>query len=93
MRKKTFFFTVVILMVLIPFTTVFAAWGGEPDGNQHPMVGAMYADFDGDGAIYVLARGASWVNSPRSFSMMAWLPPSSPSRVYCSFLCASSPQT
>jgi hypothetical protein len=51
MRKKTFFFTVVILMVLIPFTTVFAAWGGEPDGNQHPMVGAMYADFDGDGAI------------------------------------------
>jgi len=51
MRKKTLFLALVILVVLIPFTTVFAAWGGEPDGNQHPMVGAMYADFDGDGAI------------------------------------------
>jgi len=27
------------------------AWGGDPDGNQHPMVGAMYADFNGDDAI------------------------------------------
>jgi hypothetical protein len=32
-------------------TQAFAAWGGELDGNDHPMVGAMYADFDGSGTI------------------------------------------
>jgi hypothetical protein len=28
-----------------------AAWGGHPDGTAHPMVGAIYADRDGDGTI------------------------------------------
>jgi hypothetical protein len=37
--------------MLIPAASVFAAWGGEPDGNQHPMVGAMYVDFNGNGSI------------------------------------------
>jgi hypothetical protein len=51
MRKKTISFALVILLALIPLGSVLAAWGGEPDGSQHPMVGAMYADFDGDGEI------------------------------------------
>lgn len=30
---------------------VWGAWGGTEDGDAHPMVGAMYADFSGDGQI------------------------------------------
>ena len=51
MRKKTLFLAAVILLLLIPFNSVLAAWGGEPDGNKHPMVGGLFADFDGDNEI------------------------------------------
>jgi hypothetical protein len=39
------------VLVLCGATATFAAWGGQLDGNAHPMVGAMYADFNGDGRI------------------------------------------
>ena len=51
MLKKIAFAVVLLLLALAMTTTVFAAWGGEPDGNRHPMVGAMFADFNGDGKI------------------------------------------
>jgi hypothetical protein len=43
--------TLTIAIVLAAGAATFAAWGGQLDGNQHPMVGAMYADFNRNGAI------------------------------------------
>ena len=51
MFKKKILLIVITLLLLVTVGSVYAAWGGEPDGNQHPMVGAMFADFDGDGSI------------------------------------------
>lgn len=45
-------FAILALMLLIPGTAL-AVWGGGPDGNGHPSVGAMYFDFNGSGAIEV----------------------------------------
>jgi hypothetical protein len=41
---------VIALTLLLP-ATAGAVWGGEPDGNGHPSVGAMYFDFSGNGMI------------------------------------------
>ena len=41
---------VFALMLLVPGSAL-AVWGGAPDGNDHPNVGAMYFDFDGSGSI------------------------------------------
>ncbi len=41
----------VIVGLLSTATPALGAWGGQPDGGQHPMVGAIYADFDGSGQI------------------------------------------
>lgn len=37
-------------MVVAPAPAV-AVWGGEPDGDDHPSVGAMFYDADGDGSV------------------------------------------
>jgi hypothetical protein len=38
------------LVLILPGTAV-AVWGGTPDGNDHPSIGAMYFDGDGDGEV------------------------------------------
>lgn len=38
------------LVLLVP-ASALAVWGGAPDGNDHPSVGAMYFDFDENGSI------------------------------------------
>lgn len=40
----------VAVLVMLPGPAA-AVWGGTPDGNAHPGVGAMYYDFDGNGTI------------------------------------------
>ena len=40
------------LLLVLPGTAL-AVWGGEPDGNAHPSVGAMYFDGDVDGSVHV----------------------------------------
>jgi hypothetical protein len=39
------------LLVLVANVALFGAWGGQLDGNRHPMVGAAYVDFNGSGRI------------------------------------------
>ena len=39
------------LLVLVANVALFGAWGGQLDGNRHPMVGAAYLDFNGNGRI------------------------------------------
>ena len=51
MRKIIKIFIVLMILSLFMTTGVFAISNGEPDGNTHPMVGALFADFDGDGEI------------------------------------------
>lgn len=41
---------VFALVMLLPVSAA-AVWGGAPDGDGHPSVGAMYFDFDGSGSI------------------------------------------
>jgi hypothetical protein len=41
---------VLALVLLVP-APALAVWGGAPDGNGHPSVGAMYFDFMGNGNI------------------------------------------
>jgi hypothetical protein len=50
MRRTILLFAVAAL-VLVPAVPASGAWGGTLDGNGHPMVGAMYADFNGDSVI------------------------------------------
>ena len=50
MRRVVLLVGVFALALSVP-GSAFGAWGGEPDGNLHPMVGAMYADFNGDAQI------------------------------------------
>ncbi|HSJ34166.1 MAG TPA: trypsin-like serine protease [Acidimicrobiia bacterium] len=40
-----------IALTLVLPATAGAVWGGAPDGNDHPSVGAMYFDFDQSGTI------------------------------------------
>ena len=51
MLKKSGSVLALLSLALLFTTSVLAAWGGEPDGNQHPMVGALFFDFDEDGQI------------------------------------------
>jgi len=44
---------VVFALILVVPGTALGVWGGEPDGNAHPSVGAMYFDGDGDGGVHV----------------------------------------
>jgi len=46
--RRAFLVCTVIALVLSASMPAMGAWGGIPDGNQHPMVGAMYADFNED---------------------------------------------
>jgi len=41
---------VFAVALLLP-ASALAVWGGAPDGDGHPSVGAMYFDFDGSGTI------------------------------------------
>lgn len=50
MRRTALFMAVFALLLLVP-APVIGVWGGRLDGNQHPMVGGLYADFNGDGEI------------------------------------------
>lgn len=40
----------IALTLLLP-ASAGAVWGGQPDGDDHPSVGAMYYDPDQDGEI------------------------------------------
>lgn len=51
MRKTILILMVVLILSSITATGVFAISSGEPDGDQHPMVGALFADLNGDGEI------------------------------------------
>jgi len=44
-------------LLLAAQTALFGAWGGQPDGNQHPMVGAVYADINRDGQFWATDLG------------------------------------
>src|SRR5512138_1772419 len=96
MRKKTLSLAVALLLLLIPFTNALAAWGGGPDGNQHPMVGAMFADFDGDGVIsgFELVCSGSYAGPSADGAYdvfltaghcLAWVPSSGLSQLFVSF--------
>lgn len=43
----------LFVVILVAPVAAFGVWGGEPDGNDHPSVGAMYFDFDNDGEVVV----------------------------------------
>lgn len=51
MRKRIFMILLVFALSISFVTHASAISNGEPDGNRHPMVGALFADFDGDGVI------------------------------------------
>lgn len=44
--------SIVVILLMIPGTAL-AVWGGPPDGDGHPSVGAIYFDGDGDGEVVV----------------------------------------
>ena len=48
MRSKSLGVILVVVLLAIP-ATALGVWGGTVDGDDHPSVGAMYFDFDGDG--------------------------------------------
>ncbi len=52
----------LFVVILVAPVAAFGVWGGEPDGNDHPSVGAMYVDFDGSGGqdIYELQCSGSY---------------------------------
>ena len=50
MRRVIPLLSVLALVLAIP-SQALGAWGGDADGGRHPMVGAMYADFNEDGGI------------------------------------------
>lgn len=50
--RKLLILTVAVGIMLIP-VTAHAVWGGEPDGDRHPSVGAIYFDGDADGAVSI----------------------------------------
>lgn len=51
MRSRLIVAAAALLLPLLWPTPALGAWGGELDGNGHPMVGAIYADFDASGTI------------------------------------------
>lgn len=57
MVRKLVMLMCAALMVLPG--TAWAVWGGQPDGEDHPNVGAIYADRDGDGVIEWFERRCS----------------------------------
>ena len=61
MRKTTAVLAGLLLAVMVA-APALAAWGGRPDGDQHPMVGALFFDWTGDGEIaaYELSCSGSY---------------------------------
>lgn len=51
MRKRILMILLVFALSVSIVTNASAISNGEPDGNRHPMVGALFADFDGDNVI------------------------------------------
>lgn len=51
MRKHILTILLVLALSVALAPNASAISNGEPDGNWHPMVGALFADFDGDGVI------------------------------------------
>jgi hypothetical protein len=49
--RKTTAVLAGLLLAVLAAAPVSAAWGGQPDGDQHPMVGAMFFDWDASGGI------------------------------------------
>lgn len=64
-RKIT---VLVLALVLLLPASALAVWGGAPDGDGHPSVGAMYFDFDGNGNIdfYELICSGSYAGPSHS---------------------------
>jgi V8-like Glu-specific endopeptidase len=67
MRKCVLSILLVLVISTSLVTNASAISNGESDGNQHPMVGAMFADFDGDGIIsgFELICSGSYAGSSR----------------------------
>ena len=42
---------ITVILVTVANAALFGAWGGALDGDQHPMVGAVYLDFNSNGRI------------------------------------------
>jgi hypothetical protein len=62
MRKTLLSVAFVSILTAVAAGPVVAAWGGGPDGNQHPMVGALFFDWVADGEIaeYELSCSGSY---------------------------------
>lgn len=48
MRRATLVFAMFTLLALVGAPPALGVWGGEIDNGSHPMVGAIYADFNAD---------------------------------------------
>lgn len=49
--RRTILLLGVVGLLFAPAVPAFGVWGGVPDGTLHPMVGALYRDFNADGQI------------------------------------------
>ena len=80
MRRTILFAAVVALLLWAGAAPAMGVWGGTPDGTQHPMVGAMYADFNEDEVITwdELVCSGSYAGPSKDgghlvFSLIEWL--------------------
>lgn len=51
MSKKIVVWFAIFVLASLVVAPVLAAWGDGPDGDRHPMVGALYYDMDANGII------------------------------------------
>jgi len=63
--RRLFVVVVVVSSVLWAAAPAMGVWGGEDDGDRHPMVGAIYVDWDEDGTIV-------WGEQTCSGSYVGW---------------------
>lgn len=63
--RRAFVTIAVVGSVLWAAGPAMGVWGGTDDGDRHPMVGAIYVDFDGNGAIV-------WEEQTCSGSYVGW---------------------
>lgn len=96
MRKAACFVAVIGMVLVADAPRALGAWGGGLDGSRHPMVGAMYADFNGDGAITWDELGCSGSYAGRSTDgryevfltaahCLAWVPSAGIETLWVSF--------
>lgn len=60
--RKTIAVLIGLLLGALAAAPVWAAWGGQADGDRHPMVGALFFDWvaDGEIAAYELSCSGSY---------------------------------